>query len=165
MLLLLLLAIFAQVLAKKTNKEWNALDKNAIQKMHVEEHEALKALGDEVQIDKPGMVFVTFREDTSRREREQLARLWQDQLMTAGIKTSLFPTDGNGWLLTTLRNGDNFSVLQFLLSQPDVMKASLDNMDQWNLPRYQKEYEAAQQERANKRRRMPGDVDSDRLEL
>ena len=153
LLTFMLLTALLGTYAKKTNKEWAEFNKQKLNKLEAEEYNEMdKTLGPDSQVEKPGMIFVTFRSNMSRREKEELSRMWQAQLMTGGTKTSMFPTEETDWLLTTHRTSDNHDVLKYLIGFDDLMKVSVDNREHWNLPRYQKEYDIAWAENEKKKK-------------
>jgi len=132
----------------KTAKEWAAFNRKKLADLENEERELMtKSLGNDVPIEKPGMVFATFGPGYSKDEKQTLASKYSGQLQSAGVRVNIFETGPDKWVLATFRTYDTFDVVKFLRQQPEVMITTLDTSDYWNLPKYQREYTNHQEEK------------------
>ena len=140
--LLLAFAVVQKTTAKKTAKEWAEFNRKRLHQLDEEERkEMTKSLGNDVPIEKPGMVFATFGPEYTKKEKDILAQKFSGQLMSAGVRVSIFETGENQWVLATFRTFDTIEVVKYLRQQSEVMKTTIDTTDHWNLPKYQKEFE------------------------
>jgi hypothetical protein len=149
--------------AKKTAKEWQEFNAKKLAELErLEQDELNKALGNEVQFDKPGMIFANFPPKVyDKKEKEKIATKWNGQLQSAGVKVQIFETGEEQWVVTTFRTKDIKDVVKYLRQQVEVMKVTVDSKDWWQLPKFQKEYEIDQEEK----KRVQREAEERRREL
>jgi len=154
-LLLIIQGSYLSVTAKKTAKEWAEFNRKIREIEEEERKEMSKTLGNDVPVEKPGMVFANFGKQFTKQELDKVAVRYSIQLQSAGVKVSIFETGPSQWVVATFRTKDTYDVVKYLREQPEVMKATLEPNDYWNLPRYQKEFDAEVAEKLRKGEKPP----------
>jgi hypothetical protein len=144
--------------ARKTAKEWAAFNNEKLFKLEQQAKKELEELGDVAPEPKPGLIFAYFKNGfLQEKDSSKFGQKWASQLATEGIKSSVYEAGNDTWVIATHRKQDAYIVLDYLMSQPEVMRTTFESADRWNLPRYQEQYEEHLVKRAEEKKKREED--------
>jgi len=134
-LVVMLLSSAPSCEAKRSVKEWEEVVSNDKLREQFQEEDKLaeESLGMAFKAEKPAMVFATFPPGTPKHEMTEHTRRYQGMLQSGAIRTSIFQSAENQWCITAYRTNDAWPIMQFLHEQPEVMKATYEYQDLWQL--------------------------------
>jgi len=128
---------------RRSAREWaSTLTAGKLRQLEHEEWRAMDELSGNPKM-QPDMVFAHLKEGLPKLEEQRLAGTWHALLHGVGVPVQIF--DGGSpstWVVTVNRAEQARTVMDFLVEQPEVMRAVFKTTERWNLPRYQTEYES-----------------------
>ena len=128
---------------RRSPREWSAeLSETKLARMLQDEWETDNALNNNAKT-QPDMVFAFFGKGLTKLEEQRVAQAWAAKLHAVGVRVQIFEAGAdNSWVIAVHKPEDAPVVMEFLKGEPDVMKRRWRDTDAWNLPKFQKEYDA-----------------------